>query len=333
MDSASTFKAVKLGDVVQHAIETPKGLKRYASNRGSGLFAFSSSTLRLILLFLIVFGSPTIYILRPNSLLQQKVHIQTKGSGDDVGDIPIELQNGSLRFSSELYQHNLERLNELAHINECNIDHPLYTRIEDDLASYESSGISDEMILLAHEKCSDNVLLEIENGKIVSQLPKLSSIDSRGRMTTIVKSFERFAGWLPDMKFVINLMDEPCGWIAPIPEEDERSLEEGRATVRDVWKKHGCNVVGYEEMKDLHGFFVNPSSFTELRAKVPIWSIYSLPGGCFSDLMSSSIHTPGPSDRCPPPNSLSLRKKNMKAIFRGSTTGGVAFDDTPEGVR
>lgn len=256
---------------------------------------------------------------------------QNSMRGSDRMEVAKQSTSADASFDSELYRRNLQKVHELAEANGCDLGHPLYKQIEESLAPFEAEGISDAMILRASRECSDNVLLEIKNGTIVSKTPKIRISHNRGRMEDVIDTFEEILKFLPDMKFVINLMDEPCGWTAPIPEEDERALQDGSRSMRDVWKQYACNSVGYESLQNLHGFFVNPDNVPGIRANVPIWSIYSWPQ-CFSDIMSSAIHTPGPTSlHCPPESMKPFLERKMTAIFRGTTTGGSARKYTKEG--
>ena len=206
---------------------------------------------------------------------------------------------------STAYDSELAAFYDFAAARKCDPNHPMYEMIFSTLEPYESEGISDEMIERALFACRDSMLIEIsetETQKVLNTTLKPGSThEGYLRKEWFDDFFEAMLPYLPNTKFVMNLMDEPCSWKAPLTGQDEAAYAKGDLSLEEAWLRHGCDSVGMAKMKDLHGFFVSPATFPATREKVPIWSWYSIPG-CFSDLLGPNHGVGTQSMKCPPPD-------------------------------
>ena len=143
-------------------------------------------------------------------------------------------------------------------------------------------------------------MVEITNGTLSMKLKESATQEGIDRLDWFQDFFKAIVGWLPDTKFAINLLDEPCSWSAPIPAAAEAALVDGSLDFKDAWLRYGCDSIkGMARMKKLHGLFVSPATFPFTREKVPVWSLYSVPG-CFSDLLGPNFGIRQSIKKCPP---------------------------------
>lgn len=221
------------------------------------------------------------------------------------------------------YKRNKEAFVKFATENGCDVNHPVYDMIDSTLQPYLATGITDDMIDKGYRKCRDTLLIEIRNKEIVKfKLKPGSSREGKARIGWFVGFFGALAGYLPNTILVVNLMDEPCSWINNIPKEDEDAYNEGKMSFERAFLKHGCDALGMQYLKDLHGFFVSPETFPATRELVPVWSPYSIPG-CFGDLLGPYNGATLKNANCPDTRMRTKPFKHKKkvAIFRGSTSG------------
>lgn len=210
------------------------------------------------------------------------------------------------------YETELASFYDFAASRNCTADHPMYDMIFTNLKPYETEGIPDDMIERALYKCRDTMMVEIsenETGKVLdTTLKPGSTYEGLLRKDWFDDFFQQLLPFLPNTKLVINLMDEPCSWTAPLPPEDEAAYAAGDLSLEEAWLRHGCDSVGMARMKDVHGFFVSPATFPATREKVPAWSWYSIPG-CFSDLLGPNHGVGSQGATCPPADTKPFREK------------------------
>lgn len=197
------------------------------------------------------------------------------------------------------YEAELAGFHQFAALKGCSLDQPFYDTIQTKLQAFSQEGISDELINRGFQACGDTLMVEIVNGTLYMKLKDGATQEGKDRLEWFQYFFKVILRWLPDTKFVINLMDEPCSWTAPIPPAAEAALRDGSLGFKDAWLKYGCDAVGMAKMKKLHGLFVSPETYPFTREKVPVWSLYSVPG-CFADLLGPNFGVTGTITKCPP---------------------------------
>eukprot|EP01069_Polyplicarium_translucidae_P008805 Polyplicarium_translucidae@DN3258_c0_g1_i1.p3 len=215
----------------------------------------------------------------------------------------------------------------------CPIRDAMYDRIDREIdvlafASNHSSPGPWELATLYLKK--DVALVKVVNGTVTVSLQTIMP-HWMGQQLQHMLAFMGFADFVPDMKFVVNLLDEPrvarnnCFHDAyergdPFLLrncEDTEGLH-GKRLNTTTFMSDSCKEVTAEH-KDSHGFFVSAStaSFTRPSHPIPIFSVSKVEG-CFDDILVPwTYHYRAPRFRWLPPWS----KKWDIVLWRGSTTG------------
>eukprot|EP00887_Chlorella_sp_A99_P005834 scaffold1.g5834.t1 len=76
------------------------------------------------------------------------------------------------------------------------------------------------------------------------------------------------------------------------------ALANNSMSVAAAWHKHGCDSLGLQDYRKLHGSFLAPPAYVFKRGISPILSPYIIPG-CFADIIVPHIGTWTPQGRCP----------------------------------
>lgn len=204
---------------------------------------------------------------------------------------------------------------------------PVYDIISKTLRPYNTTtGITDEMIKDGYYICRQTAFVEIINGTLNMVLKHGYQTTDHERATWYFNFLSKFAHQLPDTRYVLNLMDEPCSWRAEMNDEDEDAYGRRELGFDQAYRKYACDSNGMETLKHLHGFFINPETYSVTRAQLPVWSANSVVG-CFGDLLtpySGGTVSFDSSTNCPPDDSIAFEDKTKVALFRGSSTGGAA---------
>lgn len=116
-----------------------------------------------------------------------------------------------------------------------------------------------------------------------------------GYLREVLPGLARF---LPPMKLVVNLHDEPRAWVASLPPEAEAAAAAGAGGLAAAWAAHACDGAGLAAARGVHALLSAPSQFRAARGLLPVFSSYTVPG-CFAGATRLALAAPHACPACP----------------------------------
>ena len=204
-----------------------------------------------------------------------------------------------------------------------------YDRIEQDLEPFrKKGGISLEAVEMA-KQVAYTTTFRIRNGSIthyqMEERPELNAAGLAIEVAILVELIADFVEHLPDMEFVVSMLDEPL--VLP-----------GTATDLSVrYDSPQCQNASqdFHDYRQLHGFIISPTYDKERRwpsgELVPVFTRTKI-SDCHADIIYPALHPLSrPDDAVLSAEDLATLKpwhqRNNTLFFRGSTTGGVWLND------
>ncbi|USW46736.1 Putative glycosyl transferase CAP10 domain-containing protein [Septoria linicola] len=205
-------------------------------------------------------------------------------------------------------------------------------------------------------------------------LCELSGIEVRTRCSHPRRSFDRHIGStfdnllrnisvaLPEIKFLVNHLDEPRTLLPPKSHRSTSRLQNGQFDITDMSRRPVWNEITkycgsdspdakllakrevdthvlpfvenvssakdlcqHPELKSMHGLLMHPTSFRLIEGQVPVLSTGSL--STMSDILYPSPAYFEAEFQYDETHDVAWERKNNNLYWAGSTTGGYAVDD------
>lgn len=237
-------------------------------------------------------------------------------------------------LAEEPYASHLHQWCEFASAQGSSIGDVDYQQIAVSLQAFEQGGITASAVLAAHRRFTRVAHFTI-NATGVFGVPGEPTALTTARSRYYYNLLRDLHPHLPptlNLTLAINVYDEPLSYAAPLPLETEQALANNSMSVAAAWHKHGCDSLGLQDYRKLHGSFLAPPAYVFKRGISPILSPYIIPG-CFADIIVPHIGTWTPQGSCHTDFwNGEWDKKNNSAVFRGSSTGGYVWDNVPPEV-